>query len=97
MAAKGTPVNEPLDFLSVVATHEVGAEVVGTVSAFTSHGAMVEVELAEGRTFRCYAPTERLGDPPPTKARDVLSRREERSFRIVAVDAARRVAEVELA
>ena len=97
MAAKGTPVNEPLDFLSFVATHEVGAEVTGTVSAFTRHGAMVDVELAEGRTFRCYAPTERLGDPPPTKARDVLSRREERPFRIVAVDAARRVAEVELA
>jgi len=96
MAAKGTPVNEPLAFLSFVATHEVGAEVTGTVSAFTSHGAMVDVELEEGRTFRCYAPTERLGDPPPTKARDVLSRRDERTFRVIAVDAARRVAEVEL-
>ena len=97
MAAKGTPINEPLDFLSFIATHEVGAVVTATVSAFTSHGAMVDVSLDEGRTFRCYVPTERLGDPPPTKARDVLSRRDERSFRVVAVDAARRVAEVELA
>jgi hypothetical protein len=97
MAAKGTPINEPLDFLSFIATHEVGAVITGTVSAFTSHGAMVDVALDEGRVFRCYAPTERLGDPPPTKARDVLSRRDERTFRIVAVDAARRVAEVELA
>ena len=97
MAAKGTPTNEPLDFLSFIATHEVGAVISATVSAFTSHGAMVDVALDEGRVFRCYAPTERLGDPPPTKARDVLSRRDERSFRVVAVDAARRVAEVELA
>jgi hypothetical protein len=96
MAAKGTPVNEPLDFLSFVATHEVGGEITGVVSAFTSHGAMVDIELGDSRSFRCYAPTERLGDPPPTKARDVLSRRDERTFRIVAIDAARRVAEVEL-
>ena len=96
MAAKGTPINEPLDFLSFIATHEVGAVITGMVSAFTSHGAMVDIDLEGDRVFRCYAPTERLGDPPPTKARDVLSRRDERSFRIVAVDAARRVAEVEL-
>ncbi len=96
-AAAPEPTNAPLAFLSFVATYEVGAAIEGTVAQFTSHGAMVDVDLDGGQVFRCYAPTERLGTPPPSKARDVLTRGERSRFTLVAIDPTRRVAELELA
>jgi hypothetical protein len=38
-----------------------------------------------------------LGDPPPQRARDALNKGERYKFVVKAIDAARRVAEVELA
>ena len=96
-AAAPEPTNAPLAFLSFVATYEVGAAIEGTVAQFTSHGAMVDVDLDGEQVFRCYAPTERLGTPAPSKARDVLTRGERSRFTLVAIDPTRRVAELELA
>ena len=89
-------VNEPLLFLTFVAQHPVGSEIEGEVASFTSHGAMVEVTTSDGGTLFCYIPLSAMGDPAPRKAREVLRRGEKRMFRLVSLDAARRVAELAL-
>jgi hypothetical protein len=97
--AAATPppaVNEPLAFLMFVAANPIGTEVAGTVASYTSHGAMVEVELPEGSSLHCYVPLAGLGDPPPTRARQVLARGEQRRFVLVGLDPLRRVAELTL-
>ena len=58
---------------------------------------MIDVELSEGTVFHCYVRTATLGDPPPQRARDALNKGERYKFVVKAIDAARRVAEVELA
>jgi hypothetical protein len=90
------PVNAPLDLVAFVATYEVGGEVDGVVTSFTSHGAMVDVALSVDSSFTCYVRTENLGTPPPTKARDVLTKGDQRRYKILSVDTARRIAELEL-
>jgi hypothetical protein len=89
-------VNEPLAFITFVAACPIGSSVEGTVTSFTSHGAMIDVILPDGEAVHCYAPLAGLGDPPPTKARDVLTRGETRDFVLVALDASRRVADLAL-
>ncbi len=95
-AAPPPAVNEPLAFITFVATYPLGSEVEGEVESFTSHGAMVEVGLPDGSHLFCYIPLAGLGDPPPTKARQVISRGERRRFVLVALDPPRRVAELAL-
>lgn len=89
-------VNEPLAFITFVAAHPLGSPVEGVVSSFTSHGAMVDVELPEGGVLHCYAPLAGLGDPAPRAAREVLERGERRRFSLVALDPPRRMAELAL-
>jgi hypothetical protein len=84
-------VNDPLTFLTFVSDHPIGARVEGTVSSFTSHGAMVEVG-----DMHCYAPVAGLGDPAPRRAREVLQRGERHAFVLVALDPPRRGAELAL-
>jgi hypothetical protein len=55
---------------------------------------MIEVDLGGGRIFQCYIRTANLGDPPPTKARDVLRKGETSDFELLTLDAKRRVAEL---
>jgi hypothetical protein len=83
--------NDPMTFLTFVADHPVGSTFEGTVTAFTSHGAHVAVD-----GMLCHVPLRGLGDPPPNKARQVLSKGETRSFVLVSLDAARRRAELAL-
>jgi ribosomal protein S1 len=91
------PVNEALAFLTFVSAHPVAAFVEGTVTRFTSHGAMITV-IVEGQTpVLCYAPTKLLGAPPPKSAREVLTTGESYTFTVVSLDVKRRVAEVTLA
>ena len=66
------------------------------MASFTSHGAMVEVELPEGGVLHCYIPLSGLGDPAPRKAREVLGKGERRSFVLISLDPPRRVAELAL-
>lgn len=84
-------VNDPLTFLTFVSDHPIGSVLDGTVSSFTSHGAMVDVG-----EMHCYAPLAGLGRPAPAKARDVLERGQERAFVLVGLDPARRGAELAL-
>jgi len=84
-------VNEPATFLQFLIDHRLGSEVEGTVEEFASHGAFV---AADG--VRAYLPLAAMGDPPPTRARDVLDKGERRAFIVQAVDAPRRAIEVGL-
>jgi ribosomal protein S1 len=84
-------VNDPLTFLTFVTEHPLGSSVLGTVSSYVSHGAMVDVD-----GMSCYLPLTGLGDPPPRRAREVLDRGERRSFVVVALDPPRRGAELAL-
>ncbi len=89
-------VNEPLPFIGFVAAYPLGSEVEGEVASFTSHGAMVEVWVPDGESLHCYIPLAGLGDPPPRKAREVLTRGQRRTFVLVGLDPPRRVAELAL-
>ena len=85
------PVNEPLAFITFIAAHPLGSEVVGTVLEFSSHGAFVTADGA-----RCYLPLSAMGDPPPRRAREVVTKGEERTFVIQALDPQRRGIELAL-
>jgi hypothetical protein len=91
------PVNPETDFAQFKSTYRVGSKVPGEVTAFTSHGAVIKVELKSDHHVECYAPTTLLGTPPPARARDVLKRGDQRTFRLVNVDSERRIAELALA
>jgi len=91
------PANTPRAFLALVSNHPLKSTIDGTVSTFTSHGAMVTIPVGRGMEVVCYAPLAGLGRPAPTRARDVLKKGETRSFRIVAYDTERRIAELSLA
>jgi hypothetical protein len=89
----GSPaaVNDPLTFLTFVSEHPIGSTVEGTVSSFVSHGAMVDVG-----GMQCYVPLAGFASPPPRRAREVVDRGEQRQFVLVALDPARRGAELAL-
>ena len=89
--AAGPALNDALTFLTFVADHPIGSRFDGTVVSFTSHGAHVDVG-----TMRCHIPLGGLADPPPQKARDVLTKGETRQFELVSLDAARRRAALAL-
>jgi hypothetical protein len=91
------PVNPETDFAQFRSTFRVGSKVPGEVTAFTSHGAVIKVEMKGDQRVECYAPTTLLGTPPPARARDVLKRGDQRIFRLVNVDSDRRIAELALA
>jgi hypothetical protein len=89
-------VNEPLAFITFVASHPVGSSVEGVVASYTSHGAMVDVAIDDGGVLHCYVPLTGLGTPPPRAAREVLARGQRRSFVLVGLDPPRRMAELAL-
>jgi hypothetical protein len=89
-------VNEPLAFINFVAAFTVGSTIEGEVVSFTSHGAMVDVSLPGGGVLHCYIPLTAMGTPPPTKARQVLKKGEQRQFVLAGLDPPRRVAELAL-
>jgi len=89
-------VNAPLSFINFVATYPVGTTVEGEIVSFTSHGAMVDVALPDGGSLHCYIPLSAMGDPPPTKARQVLTKGTVRPFVLSSLDPPRRVAELAL-
>ena len=91
------PVNPEKEFNAFKGAHKIGAKLEGEVSAFTSHGAVIQVGLKGGGHIECYAPTTLLGNPAPARARDVLKRGDVKSFRLINVDTERRIAELGLA
>lgn len=85
------PVNEPLAFITFIAAHPLGSEVVGSVVEYSSHGAFVDADGA-----RCYIPLSAMGEPPPRRAREVVSKAEARAFTVQAFDPQRRGIELAL-
>ncbi len=92
-----SPANEPLAFVTFISTYPLESVVEGSVSSFTSHGAMIAVVLPDGTSMVCYAPTKHLSEPPPKSAKEVLVNGETYSFRVRKLDPARRVAELSFA
>ena len=90
------PVNPDAEFALFRSTYKTGARFEGEVTAFTSHGAVIQVALKGEQHVECYAPTTLLGTPAPARARDVLKRGDRRLFRLVTVDGERRIAELAL-
>ena len=90
------PVNPETEFALFRAAYRIGQRVEGEVTAFTSHGAVVKVALKGSKTMECYAPTASLAKPAPARARDVVKRGDIRNFKLVSVDAERRIAELSL-
>jgi hypothetical protein len=68
-----------------VSNHPVGALVEATVDRFSSHGAYATVDGAQ-----CYIPLKAMAVPAPTKAREVLTVGEARTFVVTAFDTPRR-------
>jgi hypothetical protein len=85
------PLNEPFNFITFIAAHQLGDEVEGSVDEFSSHGAFISVDGA-----RCYLPLSAMGDVPPRSAREVLRKGERRTFIVQAFDAMRRGIELAL-
>ncbi len=83
------PVNPPLTFINFIAAHRLASTVTGTVEAFSSHGAFVTIEGAT-----CYLPLSAMADPPPNRAREVVSKGEQRTFVVQAFDPLRRGVEL---
>lgn len=85
------PVNEPLAFITFIAAHPLGSDVVGTVLEYSSHGAFVEADGA-----RCYIPLSAMSSPPPRRAREVVTKGEPCTFVVQAFDPQRRGIELAL-
>ena len=81
----GDPLNDLLPFVDFVSAHPVGTMVEAEVESFSSHGAYALVG-----DVRCYIPLKSMGDPPPLRARDVLSVGESTMFVVDSIDAPRR-------
>lgn len=90
--AKAAPINEPMPFLQFVTDHPVGSEVKATVDRFSSHGAYA---VTDGGA-QCYIPLKAMADPAPTKAREILTVGEVRTFVVTAFDSPRRGIDVAL-
>lgn len=90
-APPADPVNEPLAFITFIAAHPLGSDVVGAVLEYSSHGAFVEADGA-----RCYVPLSAMGEPPPRRAREVVFKGESRPFVVQAFDPQRRGIELAL-
>ena len=85
------PVNEPLAFITFIASHPLGSVVEGLVFEYSSHGAFVEADGA-----RCYVPLSAMGDPAPRRAREVMAKGETLPFVVQALDPQRRGIELAL-
>ncbi len=86
------PINEPMPFLHFVTNYPVGSEFEATVDRFSSHGAYA---VTDGDA-QCYIPLKAMADPAPTKAREVLTVGEVRTFVVTAFDSPRRGIDVAL-
>ena len=90
-AATADELNDPKTFLAFVSATSIGDSVEGIVETFSSHGCYVRASGAQ-----CYLPSNSMGDPAPQKARDVVSRQQSVTVRVVSLDADRRGINVEL-
>ncbi len=90
-AAPLDELNTPMAFISFIGTYSIGDIADAVVEQFSSHGCYVRAAGAQ-----CYLPSRAMGDPPPSKARDVVSRDQSVRVRVVSLDSDRRGINVEL-
>ncbi len=88
---KPEPLNSTEDFLRFVTRHSIGDEVEAVVERFSSHGCYLRSAGAQ-----CYLPSAAMGNPPPNRARDVVSVGQTTIVRVESLDSDRRGINVEL-
>ena len=77
--------NSPRDFMLFVTQHSIGDEVSGVVDRFSSHGCYLRASSAQ-----CYLPSSAMGDPPPSRARDVVALGQTIIVKVESLDSDRR-------
>ena len=77
--------NSTNDFLKFVTQHSIGDDVEAVVERFSSHGCYVRAAGAQ-----CYLPSAAMGDPPPNRARDVVSDGQTIIVKVESIDSDRR-------
>jgi hypothetical protein len=77
--------NSPHEFMLFVTQHSIGDEVSGVVERFSSHGCYLRASSAQ-----CYLPSSEMGDPPPTRARDVVALGQTIIVKVESLDSDRR-------
>ncbi len=77
--------NDARSFLEFVTAFSIGDTATCVVERFASHGCYVKTGSAI-----CYLPSRSMGDPPPAKARDVVSVGQELRVKIESYDPSRR-------
>ncbi len=83
--------NSARDFMMFVTQHSIGDEATAVVERFSSHGCYLRASSAQ-----CYLPSSGMGDPPPTRARDVVSLGQTVIVRVESLDSDRRGINVSL-
>ena len=78
-------INDTTSFLQFVSKYSIGDEVEGEVARYSSHGCYLTVLEA-----LCYLPCQAMGDPPPTKARDLVARGDVVRVLVDSLDSERR-------
>ena len=77
--------NDARSFMTFVSQYSIGDDVPAEVERFSSHGCYVRAATA-----RCYLPSSAMGDPAPSKARDVVSIGQSVIVKVESLDADRR-------
>ena len=90
-ASKPAELNSPEDFMRFVTTFSIGDIFEGIVERYSSHGCYLRASSAQ-----CYLPSKAMGDPAPTRARDVVSLGQAVQVRVESLDSARRGINVSL-
>ncbi|MEL7156306.1 MAG: hypothetical protein AAFN30_06880 [Actinomycetota bacterium] len=83
--------NDARSFMSFVSSYSIGDEAEAVVERFSSHGCYLRAATA-----RCYLPSRAMGDPPPSRARDVVSQGQSLIVKVESLDADRRGINVSL-
>ncbi len=77
--------NDPRTFLGFVTQYSIGDDIEGVVERFSSHGCYLRAAGAQ-----CYLPSRAMGDPPPSRARDVVSQGQSVIVKVESLDSDRR-------
>ncbi|MCP3993117.1 MAG: S1 RNA-binding domain-containing protein, partial [Actinomycetia bacterium] len=77
--------NDARSFISFITSHSIGDELEAEVERFSSHGCYLRATSA-----RCYLPSRAMGDPPPSRARDVVSIGQRIIVKVESIDSDRR-------
>ena len=83
--------NSANEFMRFVTQHSIGDEVSGEVERFSSHGCYLRASSAQ-----CYLPSSAMGDPAPTRARDVVALAQTIIVKVESLDSDRRGINVSL-